>query len=185
LDLALALSEVLLARFADPGEGGFFFTSDDHERLIHRPKPLEDESVPSGNGVAARVLQRIGYLVGEPRYLEAARGTLAVSTEHMSRVPYAHASLLSALEEHLSGLETIVIRGARNELAHWTKIAARFYAPSRLILGIPSGEGGLPGALATMRPGGPTRMYRCIGTRCEPPIEDAAALEAVLTSSPG
>src|SRR5207344_3252213 len=38
LAFAIELAEALLARFADPA-GGFFFTSHDHERLIHRPKP--------------------------------------------------------------------------------------------------------------------------------------------------
>jgi uncharacterized protein YyaL (SSP411 family) len=31
-----------------------------------RPKPLGDESMPSGNGVAAHALQRLGHLLGEP-----------------------------------------------------------------------------------------------------------------------
>jgi len=102
LGLATALAEVLLDQFADSREGGFFFTSNDHEWLIHRPKPLGDESVPAGNGVAARVLQRLGHLLGEPRYLTAAQGTLALATEPMRRLPHAHASLLAALEEHLA-----------------------------------------------------------------------------------
>ena len=38
-DLAFAedLAEVLLEQFYDPATGGFFFTSHDHEKLIHRP----------------------------------------------------------------------------------------------------------------------------------------------------
>ncbi|MEO7404163.1 MAG: thioredoxin domain-containing protein, partial [Burkholderiales bacterium] len=39
-DLAFAqsLADVLLAQFEDPESGGFFFTANDHEQLIHRPK---------------------------------------------------------------------------------------------------------------------------------------------------
>ena len=40
-DLAWAteIADALLARFEDRAGGGFFFTSDDHERLLLRPKP--------------------------------------------------------------------------------------------------------------------------------------------------
>jgi len=176
LDLALELAEVLLDRFLDPREGGFFFTSSDHELLIHRPKPLGDESVPSGNGIAARVLQRLGHLVGEPRYLETAAGTLALAAEHLRQIPYAHASLLAALDEHLRPLETIVIRGDGSDLAIWAQIAQRSYTPRRLALAIPADERGLPDCLEAMKPGATTRAYRCLGIRCEKPLEDIRAL---------
>jgi len=54
LTFACELVDVLLAHFADE-RGGFFFTADDHEQLIHKPKPFADEAVPAGNGVAAVV----------------------------------------------------------------------------------------------------------------------------------
>ena len=36
--------------FEDAPAGGFFFTSDDHEQLIHRSKTFGDDATPSGNG---------------------------------------------------------------------------------------------------------------------------------------
>src|SRR5690606_38025120 len=53
LGTAVAVADDLLARFQDAAGGGFWFTASDHEPLIHRPKPFADESVPSGNGIAA------------------------------------------------------------------------------------------------------------------------------------
>src|SRR6185503_6191718 len=70
LKFARELVEVLLAHFEDP-RGGFFFTADDHERLIHKPKPLADEAVPAGNAVAAQTLVALGHLLGEQRYIAA------------------------------------------------------------------------------------------------------------------
>jgi uncharacterized protein YyaL (SSP411 family) len=173
---AIDLAEVLLAHFRDGQAGGFYFTSDDHERLIHRPKPLSDESVPAGNGVAARALQRLGHLLGEPRYLEAARDTLAFAGEHIARLPYAHASLLCALDEHLQPPEIIVIRGEGDALREWQGRAQASCRPRRLVLAIPAAAGDLPGALAAMAAGQGTRAYRCRGTSCEPPVETIDAL---------
>src|SRR5690606_12387382 len=55
LDFACVLADTLLDAFEyRDGHGGFFFTRHDHEALILRPKPGEDEVMPSGNGVAVQ-----------------------------------------------------------------------------------------------------------------------------------
>jgi hypothetical protein len=64
LEFAIDLADSLLERFEDRVHGGFFFTSRDHEPLILRPKPGPDSATPSGNGMAALSLQRLGHLVG-------------------------------------------------------------------------------------------------------------------------
>jgi hypothetical protein len=170
LKLAMGLAEVLLDQFQDADAGGFWFTTRDHEALIHRPKPLGDESLPSGNGIAAFALQRLGHLLGETRYLNAAQRTLELAGETMARMPYAHASLLFALEEHLDPPETIIIRADPEVLEDWRSAAQQGYRPRRLVLAIPSGETDLPGALVGMKAGPGPRAYRCRGTRCEPPV---------------
>ncbi len=43
---AQQLMEAVLAHFADPQAGGFYFTSDDHEALIHRSKAFGDDATP-------------------------------------------------------------------------------------------------------------------------------------------
>ena len=68
---ARALMDRVLARFADPA-GGFFDTADDHERLVTRPKDVQDNAVPSGNAMAARVLLRLAAWTGEGAYRDAA-----------------------------------------------------------------------------------------------------------------
>jgi uncharacterized protein YyaL (SSP411 family) len=182
LESALALSDVLLDAFHDPDAGGFFFTSVDHESLIHRPKPLGDESTPSGNGVAAQVLQRLGHLVGDVRYLQAAEGTLALASDQVRRVPYAHASLLAALDEHLNPGETIVIRAEGDTLNRWQRKAQERYAPRRLVLAVPSTADDLPGTLGEMRSGSAPLAYRCLGTSCEAPLNRLHELERALAA---
>src|SRR4029077_252377 len=42
LDFARQLIEVVLKHFSDDAAGGFYFTSNDHETLIHRMKSFGD-----------------------------------------------------------------------------------------------------------------------------------------------
>jgi uncharacterized protein YyaL (SSP411 family) len=143
---------------------------------------LGDDSLPAGNGVAARVLQHLGHLTGEVRLLEAAERTLQLAGESMRRIPYAHTSLLLALEEQLHPTETIVIRGAGDELARWLARAHASYAPRRLAVGIPTDATDLPGTLSSMAPGGEILAYRCSGSQCGPPLTDFTAFEAALAA---
>ncbi len=176
LAFAIELAEVLLEQFQDPDAGGFWFTGRDHEPLIARPKPLGDESMPSGNGVAAWALQRLGHLLGEPRYLDAAQRTLKLAAEFIRRLPYAHGTLLFALDEYLDPPETLIIRADADLLDDWQAAAQQGYRPRRLVLAIPNDATDLPGALAGLRPGASPRAYRCRGTHCELPVEHLAQL---------
>jgi len=115
------------ARFEDPQEGGFFFTSHDHEALFHRAKPVEDNATPGGNGVAAFALQRLAHLTGDRTYGGAAERTLNLFHRLSAPVPHAVPSLLGALEEHLTLPRFVVLRGPAALLAPWQRaLAARF-----------------------------------------------------------
>lgn len=101
LCFAMELADGLLEHFEDRENGGFWFTSHDHEVLLARTKPLADEAMPSGNGVAAFALARLGYLLAEPRYLDGAARTLEIGWRALAEFPQRHCSLLNALEEWL------------------------------------------------------------------------------------
>jgi len=184
LQFAILLADTLLDHFEDRDDGGFYFTANDHEQLMHRPKPLADESVPSGNGIAVLALQRLGFLLGESRYLDAAGKTLRSAWRAMDKYPHGHVSILTALEEYLEHPEIIVIRGDDSEITRWRDSAAKQYAPRRLVFAIPANESNLPGALADRAPvEGETVAYRCLGTHCELPVSSWEALAANLVSS--
>ena len=177
LALAQQLAEMLLEHFEDIDNGGFWFTANDHEKLIHRSKPLADEAVPSGNGIAAFALQRLGFLLGETRYLDAAERTLRAAWRAIEEYPHGHVSLLNALEEYLDHPEVIVIRGADEEIDRWREASAKLYAPRRLVFAIPAGAENLPGVLADRKAiEGETVAYRCLGTHCEMPVTTWEAL---------
>jgi uncharacterized protein YyaL (SSP411 family) len=183
LDFAVELAEALLSHFQDRNHGGFFFTADDHEQLIHRPKPLTDEATPSGNGIAATVLGRLGHMLGESRYLEAAERTLRGAWGAVTNLPYAHDSLLSALEDQLYPPQLIVLRGTPDGLREWQARVKRHYAPRRIALAIPNDATDLRGTLAHCTPRGAVCAYVCSGTHCSAPITELNELERHLNTT--
>ena len=179
LAFARDLLEVVLEHFADP-EGGFFFTSDDHETLIHRSKSYSDDATPAGNGIAAFVLQRMGHVLGEPRYLLAAEGTIRAAWPVLEKYPQGHMSVLIALEELLNPPETVILRGDAATIGAWQSNLAKLYAPRRLVLAIPADATDLPSALADKPARGTAAAYVCRGSVCSTPVESFSALAAHL-----
>jgi uncharacterized protein YyaL (SSP411 family) len=170
LQFARELLDVILRHYADGRAGGFFFTSDDHEQLIHRPKSFGDDATPAGNGMAAFALQRLGHVLGEPRYLEAAEQTVRAGWAAMEKYPQAHTSLLTALEELLNPPEIVVLRGGREKIEAWRRELARLYSPRRMVLAVPADVSDLPAAIAEKAPRGEAVAYVCRGSVCGEPI---------------
>jgi hypothetical protein len=183
LNFAVWLAEQLLENFRDSDHGGFYFTSNDHEQLIHRTKPMSDDALPSGNGIAAFGLNRLGHLLGEPRYLDAAAETLALGWPGMKEFPHGHTALVTALEETLYPPEIVILRGPCVDIELWSERLSAIYSPRRLLFAIPDSEQNLPGALAARKPQAGTVAYICRGTTCSAPIASLEKLAAELAES--
>jgi len=181
-DLAFAgkIADALLAHFEDGEHGGFFFTAHDHEQLIQRPKPAHDNAIPAGNGVAARALQQLGHLLGEPRYLEAARRTLALFQPQLRHHPGGCATLARALEEAVTPPPVVVLRGPAEQLPGWRTHGA--LPAGSLLLALPNGLDGLPPALAKPE-SSRVNAWVCRGVSCSEPVGTPAALEQVLNAA--
>ncbi len=102
LEFAKQLADAMLEHFQDKTNGGFFFTPDDHEALLYRPKTMMDESIPAGNGVAVRSLLALGQLTGDKRYTDAAEKTLILVWGLLSQYPAEHSSLIMGLKAYLT-----------------------------------------------------------------------------------
>jgi len=185
LQWACALADLLLEQFEDPSEGGFFFTSHDHEALVLRPKSGYDNAMASGNGMAALQLQRLGHLIGEPRYLRAAQRTMALFSAELKRAPHGFATLVSAMGEYLWPPTVVVLTGPSPALAPWRAALAGHYLPGVLLLQLPDDTSGLPDAL--VKPvGAHPQAWVCRGPQCLPPITDIDGLaDALAEQEPG
>ena len=183
LGFAIELADALIENFQDRAGGGFYFTSANHEKLSYRPRSFSDDSLPSGNAIATLALGRLGHLLGDTRYLEAAERTLRAGWPAMQDFPHGHAALVIALDEHLEPPEIVVIRGPHDEAAAWAQSAGALYAPRRLIFAVPADATGLPGALAARKPADNCIAYVCKGTRCSAPVSSLRELARLLSEA--
>jgi uncharacterized protein YyaL (SSP411 family) len=176
LEFAHKIADALLERFMDRERGGFWFTAEGEDPPLTRPKGFADDAMPSGNGVAAQALARLGWLTGEAKYLDASEAAIKAGYASLARSPQAHAAMLTALEEYLEPVEIVVIRGPDSELAAWQAALAREYAPRRMVIAIPRDTSELPESLAGKRARDRTVAYVCRGPQCSEPIEELARL---------
>ncbi len=176
-DMAWAreLADALLTYFEDAEAGGFFFTSHDHEALITRPKPGYDNAMPSGNGVAAFALQRLGHLLGEARYLDASARCLRAFHAPLVQQPIGYPTLLAVLDETLAPPRVILLRGPASDLPAWSQTLTPQLGAHDMMLSLPN-DLSLPDALAKPASDRPT-AWICSGTACQPPVVD---LDGVL-----
>ena len=173
LERARHLADQLLDRFQDP-DGGFFFTSDDHEALAARTKAGQDGAIPSGNAVAADLLARLAVLTEEERYREAAERTLRAFLEPMGKAPLAFAGLVGVADRVArGGLEVVLVgpRGAEETRDLLGRVRGRYLPDAAVYVHDPS-EGDPPVAFARNRPGrdGGTVAYVCRDRACSAPV---------------
>lgn len=181
LKFAIQLADNLLEHFFDPENGGFFFTANDHEKILYRPKTMLDEAIPSGNAIAARALLVLGHLLGETRYLTAAEKTLQAAFPALHQFPAEHCGLLLALELFLKPANIIIIRGKEAEMKRWQAVCKNRNRIRNIVFAIPDTETELPALIATRKPHTETVAYVCQGTNCLPVITDFESLNKLFS----
>jgi uncharacterized protein YyaL (SSP411 family) len=180
---ARALADAILDRFADPA-GGFFDTATDHERLVTRPKDIQDNATPSGGAMATMVLLRLAALTGESRYREAAERALATTTPYTVRYPTAFAQWLQATDFALAPVAEVAIVGDLDDPAtrELLQVAAGGYAPNRVVAASPlsGGPSAIPLLAERTRLQGRPTAYVCRQLACRLPVTDPDALRDQL-----
>ena len=184
---ARQLADVMLEHFADKEKGGFFFTSDDHEQLITRSKPVFDGSTPSGNSEAIMALLRLHAYTGEERYFEQAERALKLFRPLMEKQPFAFARMLAAVDFYLQGPKEIVLVGERDsaEFRQWAERLGLRHLPNRALFAIEPGASPAGVVLPEQVRGksqieGRLTAYLCHDHVCSPPQTTIEGLEAEL-----
>lgn len=105
LDQAESLVASMNMLFLDVEGGGYFMgaQSVSGAELPVRPKSIHDNSSPSGNSVALRVLSRLYNRTGKDEYLTLGEELLAAFSGQVERSPTAFGYLLAAVQEMFNG----------------------------------------------------------------------------------
>jgi uncharacterized protein len=178
LELAGRLLDTTLERFGD-GNGGFFDTADDAERLVSRPADPTDNATPSGLSAVVAALVAYSALTGATRYRDAAQGALEtvapVIGGHARFAGYAAASA----EALVSGPYEIAVvdpdGGSDLRRAAW-----RLAPPGAVVVTGAPDQPGVP--LLADRPtiDGRPAAYVCRGFVCDRPVTTVEELTEVL-----
>jgi hypothetical protein len=76
ITLSRRLMDLMDEHFLDPADGLYFYVAQSQETPLVRSKSVYDQTIPSGNSLAARVLLRLHRLTEEARYQERALGII-------------------------------------------------------------------------------------------------------------
>ena len=138
LKLALKLGHHLIDHFWDSENNSFFMTSDDHEKLIIRPKSNYDLSLPSGNSVSSFVMLRLYHLSQEQHFLDIAMKIMESQAQIAAENPFGFGYLLNTLSLYLEKpIEITVINSENSELC---KSLLRNYLPNSFIVTIQNSD---------------------------------------------
>ena len=185
LERSKGLSRTMIEEFWDEDNGGFFYTGKSHEKLISRTKPGFDSSIPSGNSMAATVLLRLYHYTGDLTLLERAEKVLRLHYEAMAKEPFGLATMLGALDFHLS-MPAEIVMVAEHDDAGAHEIVQRVresYLPNKTLQWV-SPDAELADILPLLE--GKTQIdnkptvYVCRNFTCAPPDTEWADLKPLL-----
>jgi uncharacterized protein YyaL (SSP411 family) len=188
---ARGLADDLVRLFADEERGGFFQTGTDGDALVVRPKELYDNAVPSGNSVAADVLQRLALLTGDQDLERVGVSALRLIRDVLGRAPTGFGHALQALDLYLGPSQEVAVIGTPDDPA--TRglleelVTARFLPNVVVAVAAPEDrEAATEVTLLRDRPlvdGRPT-AYVCQRFACRLPVTTPEDLAAQLLDAP-
>ncbi len=187
LDEASALAREMVDRFWDDEDGGFYFTANDHEKLIVRKKMAQDGAIPAGNSMAAYGLLRLGKLTGDEAFSSRAREVIRAFGGYLEKAPAAFHMMLVALDFMLDKPVEIAVVG--DPESPGTREALRAisgaFVPNKVLAFSDGadGESGVPLLRGKTAVDGAAAVYLCENFTCREPLTDPVAVKAALRAS--
>lgn len=178
LRAAMDLNEIMVFRFWDNDDAGFYFTAKGSDNAMPRRKQVYDGALPSGNSVALMNLLRLSLLTGEAKYRDFASQIIRVFSEDVKRAPTAHTFMLLGVDFALGPSYNVIIVGAPQEPSMLKMLGALKvgYLPNLVVsLRLPERAG-----LGYERINGLATAYVCRGETCMPPTNNPEKMLKLL-----
>jgi uncharacterized protein YyaL (SSP411 family) len=166
-ELSKRVCEDLITSFEDKKKGGYFFTSNNHEKLFYRPKSISDDSVPSGLVYATDALLQMGYLSGDQRFIDSADRSINYVRKSFGDNMTSNVSAINLLHNENIEREIIIVRCSEPS---WNEIIKEKAYYDKFILYINNDYKDLPDAIESKKPQGDFSAYICKGMSCLKPI---------------
>jgi uncharacterized protein YyaL (SSP411 family) len=184
---AQELLDLMEDKFLDAADGTYFYVARDQETTLLRSKSIYDQTIPSGNSMAARVCLRLHRLTGEARYLDRALVILRRFQAQARENPGALAHLGTAASLYLLPPVDLTLVGDPGHpvLKEMLQAAYRPFLPERqLVLKNPADSARLeelvPAAKTYEARGTGPLAYLCHHFACQPAIGDPGELATRL-----
>jgi uncharacterized protein YyaL (SSP411 family) len=169
-EFLIKITDILIKDFQDIKNGGFYFTSDNHEELIYRPKSYMDESLPSGNSITIGVLMELYELTGDTKYFDAVENAIKSAHDSLNRSSSSHSSLLLAAPKTDNSKRLIIIRCEEKDLKYNQNQINKLQNLNDNIYFIPNNINLIANGLSDKKPKGNFRAYICQNNICLEPI---------------
>jgi uncharacterized protein YyaL (SSP411 family) len=166
-DICKRICHDLINNFEDTKKGGYYFTSNHHEKLFYRPKSISDDSVPSGLVYATDTLLSMGYISGENSFIESAHRSIDYVRKTFGDNLTSNVSAINLLNNSNIEKEIIIIRC--NEDC-WNLIKKNKGYYKKYIIHINDSDTNLPDAIESKRASSDFTAYICNGMSCSAPI---------------
>ncbi|KAF0159747.1 MAG: thioredoxin domain protein [Syntrophaceae bacterium] len=186
---ALAYQSHLFGYFRDDQDGGFFFTPNDAEELLTRPKELYDGAIPSGNSLAFINTLRLSRFTGDAEMDERAHEIYRAFCAEVDAMPTAFTQFLCGLDFAIGPASEVIIAGTMDHSDTKALLTAlrRSFVPNTIVIFRPEESSAHPD-IEIIAPhvqphqsiNGKTTAYICSNFTCELPTNDPVQMMDLL-----
>jgi uncharacterized protein YyaL (SSP411 family) len=180
---AQQLTDEMIELFNDPN-GGFFDTPKDSEKLLLRPKDMQDNATPSGNALACEALLELAAFTDHGTYRDLAEKSLSLVTEAALRYPTSFARWLSAADFALGIVKQVAVLYdvSRDNAQDLIQVVRSAYKPNMIIAAstYPPSSDAPPLLMERPLKDGQPTVYVCEGFVCKYPVTTISELQSLL-----
>jgi hypothetical protein len=189
LSEAVLLQDDMIKHFWDKEDDGFFYTSDDGEKLLTRDKEVHDGAIPSGNSIAFLNMIRLARMTGKTDYEDKAATLAKAFSSRQEGITSQNTMFLTALDFFFGPSYEIVIVGnsQSQEAEDIVQALNTSFIPNKVVLfkkePDPNLEN-LAGFVKNMRTiNKKTTAYICRAFVCEKPITEVKEVLRYFTKT--